>query len=126
MVTVRNMVLVSTMLVPGWGLSETLHDELWDSLPDPTRPYRGFVTPSTDQSDPAVSAVERNSALTLQSVVTGPQVRYAFINGHRVEVGGSVDRARVVAIQPHEVIVDVQGQIQVLRLVRESPKRERP
>jgi hypothetical protein len=120
------MILVSAMLVSGWGLAETLHDEMWENLPDPTRPYRGFVAPSTEQSDPAAPAVERTSALTLQSVVTGPQVRYAFINGHRVEVGGSVDRARVVAIQPHEVIVDVQGQIQVLRLVRESPKRERP
>lgn len=114
------------MLVPIWTLAEMVHEEVWDTLPDPTRPYRGLTSAGTDPSSGTDSGAERNKTLTLQSVVTGPQIRYALINGHRVEVGSNIEHARVVAIQPHEVIVDVQGKIQVLRMVHESPKRERP
>lgn len=103
--------------------AEPVHDVAWDTLPDPTRPYHGS-SPVIERGEAA--PIVQNSPLKLQSVVSGPQKRYAFISGKRVEIGGMVDRARVVSIRPYEVVVDVQGEMQVLRMVPASPKRERP
>ena len=111
------------VLLHAVGYAEPVHDIAWDALPDPTRPYHG-ASPVIERGEPASTV--QNSPLKLQSIVSGPQTRYAFISGKRVEIGGMVDRARVVSIRPYEVVVDVQGEMQVLRMVPTSPKRERP
>lgn len=115
--------LTGLVLLHAVGHTEPVHDIAWDTLPDPTRPYYGS-NPLVERGEAAV--VQQSSPLQLQSVVSGPQSRYAFVSGKRVEIGDMIDRARVVSIRPYEVVVDVQGELQVLRIVPASPKRERP
>lgn len=121
--TLSRVGLLGLMLFHAVGQTEPMHDIAWDALPDPTRPYHS--SNAVIQRGEALP-IKESSPLKLQSVVSGPQTRYAFVSGKRVKIGDMIDRARVVSIRPYEVVVDVQGELQVLRIVPASPKRERP
>jgi MSHA biogenesis protein MshK len=74
---------------------------------DPTLPPSNFL--------PATKAAE-NSPLVLQAIVRGAQGSRAVIAGHSLRVGDTHADARVLAIYAQSVLIERQGQQQLLRL----------
>jgi MSHA biogenesis protein MshK len=81
--------------------------DVFDSLPDPTRP-------ASAPSEGVTSAVQ---GLVLQSVLIAPQRRLAVINGRTLAIGERIDGATVVDIQAHEVVLKRASGDLTLRLV---------
>lgn len=76
---------------------------------DPTQPPAGRVA----ASDAPAEAAE---PLRLQAIVRGPARVAAVINGQTLKVGDRIGDARVLAVRPHSVVIDREGQRQELRL----------
>lgn len=74
---------------------------------DPTQPPVGLLPASAG----AVQA-----PLTLQSIVRGAQGSRAVIDGASLRVGDEHAGARVLAIHPQAVLIERQGQRELLRL----------
>ncbi|WP_408005232.1 Type II secretory pathway component [Pseudomonas lopnurensis] len=75
---------------------------------DPTRPPAAFA--------PASAEREASAVLRLQAIVRTTQVARAVINGASLRVGDRLADARVVAINPNSVLIERDGQRQLLRL----------
>lgn len=75
---------------------------------DPTQPPAGRVVIDT----PAEAA----EPLRLQAILRGPERAAAVINGQTLEIGERIGDARVLAVRPHSVVIDREGQRQELRL----------
>ena len=83
---------------------------------DPTQP-----TTAPGQA-PAAAA---SAPLVLQAILRGAGGTYAVINGRNLQVGAELADARVVAIYPHAVLLERQGQQELLRLVEPILKPSR-
>lgn len=83
---------------------------------DPTQPPVDLRQPS-DATAPA--------ALNLQAIVRGAQGSRAVIDGRTLRVGESHADLRVLAIHPHSVLIERQGQQQWLRLAQPVVKPSR-
>ena len=89
---------------PAWA------DDL-DGLTDPSRPSaRGA------QGDERVS----RGGLVLESTLLSPERQFAVINGQKLTVGERIHGAQIVAIGPHEVILNRSGTRSALRMVPKS------
>ena len=98
-------VIVLTM---GLMLSSPLYA---DQLPaDPTRP---------SASVPQVADM-RQQEYRLTSLITGKKKNLAVINGKRVQVGDRLEDARVVAISPNGVLLDLRGEQIFISLTERS------
>lgn len=75
---------------------------------DPTRPPESLRGPSAEVSGAA--------PLQLQAIVRGGQSHRALIDGMSLRVGEEQGGLRVLAIYPHSVLIERQGQRQLLRL----------
>lgn len=64
---------------------------------------------------PAASA-DAPAAMTLQAILLGPGASRAVIDGKTLRVNDPHGDARVVAIYPHAVLIERQGQRALLRL----------
>jgi len=98
------------MLMMGLGLASALPAraaDVFDSLPDPTRP-------ASASGESAPSVVQ---GLVLQSVLIAPQRRLAVINGRTLAIGERFDGVTVIDIQPHEVVLKRASGELTLRLV---------
>jgi MSHA biogenesis protein MshK len=84
---------------------------------DPTQPPAEVFTASASASAPA--------APVLQSIVRGGRQSLAVINGQTLKVGDELDGAKLRAIYAHSVVLERQGQQQVLRLVEPIMKPSR-
>jgi MSHA biogenesis protein MshK len=84
---------------------------------DPTQPPASALTTSASEGAPA--------ALRLQSIVRGAGHSQAVINGQSLRVGDEFDGAKLRAIYTHSVVLERQGQQQVLRLVEPIMKPSR-
>ena len=69
-------------------------------LPDPTRPSDYYVPQSVTE------VPRRDAAFSLSANRISPQDRSALLNGTIVRVGDVLDSAKVVEINPTEVIVE--------------------
>lgn len=85
---------------------------------DPTQP------PLNAQVD-AASADEKAQPLVLQAVVRGAGHTRAVINGQSLRVGDDLSGVRVKAIYPHAVLIERNGQQELLRLVEPIIKPSR-
>lgn len=76
---------------------------------DPTQPPAGRLAAAAEPAEAA-------SILRLQAIMrVGTRVS-AVIDGRTLTVGDRVGDARILAIHPHAVVIDRQGQQQELRL----------
>ncbi|MBU1284018.1 MAG: Type II secretory pathway component [Gammaproteobacteria bacterium] len=76
---------------------------------DPTQPPSELL--------PAAVAASGSSPLVLQAIVRSAQGSRAIIAGQSVRVGERYADARVLAIHAQSVLIERQGQQQLLRLV---------
>lgn len=83
---------------------------------DPTQP------PSDLRPSSAASA---SSALQLQAILRSAQGSRAVIDGQTLRVGESHAGMRVLAIHSHSVLIERQGQQQLLRLAQPVVKPSR-
>lgn len=101
----------------------TMDDEL---LVDPTMPL-GF-TPTDSADDGGLNAgssfdlFNLFTGYELSSVLIRTEDRIAVINDERVRVGDKVGSAVVASIEPGQVTLDVDGEIQTLKLYENSIK----
>jgi MSHA biogenesis protein MshK len=84
---------------------------------DPTQP-----APSASTSATAGAA---ETALVLQSIVRGGRQSQVVINGQTLQVGDELGGAKLRAIYPNSVVLERQGQQQVLRLAEPILKPSR-
>ncbi|MDO9320489.1 MAG: type II secretion system protein N [Pseudomonas sp.] len=84
---------------------------------DPTQPAASAAT--------AATAGTPETALVLQSIVRGGRQSQAVINGQSLRVGDALGGAKLRAIYPNSVVLERQGQQQVLRLVEPILKPSR-
>jgi MSHA biogenesis protein MshK len=84
---------------------------------DPTQPAASAAT--------AATAGTSEAALVLQSIVRGGRQSQAVINGHSLQVGDALGDAKLRAIYPSSVVLERQGQQQILRLVEPILKPSR-
>jgi MSHA biogenesis protein MshK len=88
-----------------------------------------FAHAALDPTQPAPSASSSGAggspqaALVLQSIVRGGRQSQAVINGQSLHIGDELDGAKLSAIYSHSVVLERQGQQQVLRLVEPIIKR---
>lgn len=75
---------------------------------DPTQPPVGRVAGDA----PAEAA----SSLRLQAILRGAGRASAVINGQSLTVGDRLGDAQILAVRPHSVVIDRQGQQQELHL----------
>jgi hypothetical protein len=97
---VWNLTVVALLLTS--VASECLGDEF---LRDPTRPYT--------VSERAAIAAPR---FVVNAIIVSPERRVAIVNGRRVGVGASVDNATVIAIEKNELVLEIGGKQQTVRL----------
>lgn len=89
------------------------------ALPDPTRPVLYDFNAAAASGGLLGSFFATAPTYTLGSVLIREQTRIAVINGKRVQVGDSVDGARVRRIEPDGVVLDQNGeQITLARYAR--------
>lgn len=84
---------------------------------DPTQPAPSSATAAAGGTPPAT--------LVLQSIVRGGRQSQAVINGQALHVGDELGGAKLRAIYSHSVVLERQGQQQVLRLVEPILKPSR-
>lgn len=90
-----------------------------------------FANAALDPTQPAPSAATATTAgtaeatLVLQSIVRGGRYSQAVINGQSLRVGDELGGAKLRAIYPSSVVLERQGQQQVLRLVEPILKPSR-
>lgn len=82
---------------------------------DPMRPQWGTGSSASSTSTTANRTTPARS-FTLQSILIIDQQKSAVINQQRVNLGDSIQGARVVAIEPKQVVINVQGKDRVLSL----------
>jgi MSHA biogenesis protein MshK len=75
---------------------------------DPTLPPQNLL--------PATMAASDSTPMELQAVLRGARGSRAVIAGQSLRVGDTVADARVLAIYVHSVLIERQGQRQLLRL----------
>ncbi|MGV3593467.1 MAG: hypothetical protein ACO1PZ_17420 [Gammaproteobacteria bacterium] len=100
----------------------TQDDEL---LIDPTVPLPPAVVADGGADAGANGILDMFGALTsyeLSSVLIRANDRLAVINGERVRVGDTVSGARVTAIEPDHVNVNINGTIERVELYTDSIK----
>ena len=87
---------------------------------DPTRPPAAFVTAAVERQAP--------ETLHLQVIFRGAQSARAVLNGQSLRVGETLADARVLAINTNSVLIERDGQRQLLRLVAPivTPSQTRP
>jgi MSHA biogenesis protein MshK len=81
-----------------------------------------------DPTQPPLNAAVGMAAaqpLVLQAIVRGAGHTRAVINGQRLRVGDSFSGVRVNAIYPHAVLIERNGQQELLRLVEPITKPSR-
>lgn len=83
---------------------------------DPTRPPADLLP---------VAGTAAPAALQLQAILRGAQGSRAVIDGQTLRVGQEHGGVRVLAIQPHAVLIERQGQRELLRLVEPVIKPSR-
>lgn len=71
------------------------------------------------------AAEESAQPLVLQAIVRGAGRTRAVINGQNLQVGDSLNGMRVNAIYPHAVLIERNGQQELLRLVEPITKPSR-
>jgi hypothetical protein len=114
------VVILLGLLVLVYVQAATLQDEL---LVDPTAPL--IPVAGADNTD---SGINLNDLLTafigyeLSSILIRENDRVAVINSQRVRVGERVGNARVTAIEPGSVTLNVDGELQTLQLYQKSIK----
>lgn len=84
---------------------------------DPTQP------PATLRAQAHTDSVQ--PTLVLQAIVRSNGQAHAVISGQQVKVGDDLGGARLRAIYAHSVVLERQGQQQVLRLVEPIMKLSR-
>lgn len=84
---------------------------------DPTRPPADLL--------PAAGAAAAPAALQLQAILRSAQGSRAVIDGQTLRVGQEHGGVRILAIQPHAVLIERQGQRELLRLVEPVIKPSR-
>lgn len=87
---------------------------------DPTRPPAALVS--------AMPAQQPSAALQLQAIFRGAQGARAVLNGRSLRVGDSLAEARLLTINTNSVLIERDGQRQLLRLVAPivTPSQTRP
>ncbi len=85
---------------------------------DPTQPPANLL-PAASTGDTAPAA------LVLQSILRGAQGSRAVISGEALRVGDERAGARVLAIYPQAVLIERQGQRELLRLAEPVMKTSR-
>lgn len=85
---------------------------------DPTQP-------PADLLPAAAASGEANAPLVLQAILRGAQGSRAVIGGNSLRVGDEHAGARVLAIHAHSVLIERQGQQQLLRLAEPVVKPSR-
>ncbi|WP_252273490.1 Type II secretory pathway component [Pseudomonas subflava] len=98
-------------------LALLLGSALAQAAVDPTQPPASL--------GPASSADEAPAALVLQAILRGAQGSRAVIDGHTLRVGEARAGLRVLAIHPHSVLIERQGQRELLRLAEPVMKPSR-
>lgn len=97
----------------------TRDDEL---LVDPTTPLRSPASATSSEDGGLLGLLGGLTTYELSSVLIRGDNRLAVINGQRVRVGDSVGAARVSAIEPDHVNLNVDGRIERLELYTGSIK----
>lgn len=69
-----------------------------ESFRDPTRPYTAKI-----------AGVTTAPRFVVNAIIISSDRRVAIVNGRRVGIGGSVGAATVVAIEKHQLILEVDG-----------------
>ena len=85
------------LLVALFGMANTL-TVVADTLKDPTQP------PASLYSEVSASSEELTSPV-LQSVMIGPQLRAAIINGEKVVLGGKYQQATLIRLNEHTAVL---------------------
>ena len=100
-----------------WLISLLIGSPVMAAL-DPTQPpLNAQVGASADG--------EKAQSLVLQAIVRGAGQTRAVINGRSLRVGDDLSGVRVKAIYPHAVLIERNGQQELLRLVEPITKPSR-
>lgn len=83
---------------------------------DPTQPPANLRPPSASAAQ---------AALVLQAILRGAQGSRAVIDGHSLRAGEERDGLRVLAIYPNSVLIERQGQRELLHLAEPVVKPSR-
>ncbi|PNF82743.1 Type II secretory pathway component [Stutzerimonas stutzeri] len=88
---------------------------------DPTRPPAALIQATAEHKAPA-------AAMHLQGIFRGADGARAVLNGQSLRVGQRLADARVLAINTNSVLIERDGQQQLLRLVAPviTPSQTRP
>jgi len=71
-----------------------------ETLKDPTQPPTSLYSDATASEDPIVA-----SGPVLQSIMIGPQLRSAIINGKNVMLGKKYDQATLISLDEHKAVL---------------------
>ena len=82
---------------------------------DPTQPPQGHVAAPADAAE----------TLQLQASIRGSHGQRAVINGQSLKVGEQLGSSRLKAIYPRAVLIERQGQQELLRLAEPIVKPSR-
>lgn len=88
------------------------------ALPDPTRPY-AFATAIEVEQD----VTQKGMQWRLNGIQIRDGERTAILNGHVVKAGDSLGAARIVEINPAEVVLMQESQKIVVKLVLSGVKK---
>ncbi len=105
---IRKRLLVFIALCLGFPLSGHTADP-FAGLPDPTR-YK--KTPKK-----VVKQVVRKP-LILQSTLISDDRSYAIVNGKQVSIGERIEGARLLAINPYDIVIERRGREISLHLLK--------
>ena len=121
-------VVTAMLLIAGSTFAATMDDEL---RVDPTMPLSLLATGGggDEEGDEASGGLfglfgvgELFTSYELSSVLIRPQDRIAVINDERVRVGDKVGSAVVASIESDHVTLNVDGELQTLKLYENSIK----
>lgn len=91
-------------------------------LVDPTAPLAPAKASGTDGGLFPAGLFDRFGSYKLSSILIREGDRVAVINARRLRVGESIDNARVTAIEPRRVTLNVDGEPHTLELYANSIK----
>ena len=96
----QHQLKLSLTVLLGMVIMLTMYTSQADALKDPTQPPASLYSSVDTNSAEVVAALP-----VLQSVMIGPQYRAAIINGQKVLLGKKYERATLIRLNEHEVVL---------------------
>lgn len=90
-------------------------------LSDPTRPFD--YVPVIDKAEEPVVLPREQVQWNLSAIRIGKDSRFAIINGQMVRPGEQIESAKLLAINPSEVVLEYDNQSVIVTLLDRAVKK---